>query len=111
MEAHNRRLVPKRVHLEWPRSQPPPREADEEEEEGEVDDYIEWKAGDVCECLDIVGAPLATLGLIDLGGKLVPKEPGMYWKVRVDAVEHVWPGFTEDTHPLIVCKVTRSSAP
>ena len=76
-------------------------DAEAVEEEG----AREWKVGDVCECLDVVGAPLASLGRTELGGKLVPKKPGMYFKVRLDAVENVWPGFTSDDFPLVICKV------
>jgi len=90
---------------EWPRGRAPPREEEEEEQVVEEEGVREWKVGDVCECLDVVGAPLASLGRTELGGKLVPKKPGMYFKVRLDAVENVWPGFTSDDFPLVICKV------
>jgi hypothetical protein len=108
--GHGRRHVPKRMMAEWPRGRAPPREKEEEEEEVVEEELVrEWKVGDVCECLDVVGAPLASLGRTELGGKLVPKKPGMYFKVRLDAVENVWPGFTSDDFPLVICKVTVAS--
>ena len=73
--------------------------------EEQDDDYHTWCVGDVCECLDMAGAPLKSLGFSDLAGRLTPLVPGMWFKVKLEAVEFVWPGFTEGTHPLVICKV------
>ena len=39
-----------------------------------------WRAGDVCECEDAVGASLRGLG-VACAGRLVPLPPGMHFKV------------------------------
>lgn len=85
----------------------PLRGAEEEEElVVEVEEEQQWKIGDVCECEDTLGASMVALGMPEFPGKLVPKPPGMYWRVKIDQVEHVWPGFTEENFPLVVCKVS-----
>jgi hypothetical protein len=62
------------------------------------------QVGDVCECLDMVGVPTKSLGRKQ-SGQLRPLLPGVYFKVRLEAVEFVWPGFTSETFPLIIAKV------
>jgi hypothetical protein len=102
-----RRLVARTVLAEWPRVKAPPREIRESEVvEEDEQEYIEWKVGDVCECQDMVGASMATLGRPELSGKLVPQRVPLYFKVRIDEVEYVWPGFTESNFPLVICRVT-----
>jgi len=100
-------MAPRQVGFEWPRVGPPPsRKVEDDVEEEARDDYHIWHVGDVCECLDMVGAPLRSIGMAELPGRLTPQQPhGLYFKVRLEAVEFVWPGFTETTFPLVICKV------
>ena len=54
----------------------------------------------------MVGAPLKSIGMHEISGHLTPLSPGLYFMVRLDQVEYVWPGFTEGTFPLVICKVS-----
>ena len=99
-------LPPRQVAFDWPRvGPPPPRKVEDDVEEEARDDYHVWHVGDVCECMDMVGAPLRSIGMPELPGRLAPQHHGLYFKVRLEAVEFVWPGFTESTFPLVICKV------
>lgn len=85
---------PKRVGRDWPFVSAMQRGIGDEDGdlvEEELEE-VTWTAGDIGECCTMHGVPMASLGMDDIAGSLTGLPPGVWFKVRVDEVEHVWPG-------------------